>query len=122
VATIGLLTFFFRSLLEKGWMTLIISGLLTGLYVFIFFLLAMMDYAFLAGNIGLFVLLAALMIISAGTGSSGRSLCRAQCLRHPPANSHCKGRTVGFPSSLIPGLFLRCRTSRIGRAFNKGMI
>jgi len=65
VATIGLLTFFFRSLLDKGWMTLLISGLLTGLYVFIFFLLAMKDYAFLAGNIGLFVLLAALMIISA---------------------------------------------------------
>jgi inner membrane protein len=64
-ATIGLLTFFFRSLLEKGWMTLLISGLLTGLYVFIFFLLAMKDYAFLVGNIGLFVLLAALMIVSA---------------------------------------------------------
>jgi inner membrane protein len=65
VATISLLTFFFRSLLEKGWMTLLISGLLTGLYVFIFFLLAMKDYAFLVGNIGLFVLLAALMIVSA---------------------------------------------------------
>ncbi len=65
VATVGLLTFFFRSLLEKGWMTLLISGLLTGLYVFIFFLLAMKDYAFLVGNIGLFVLLAALMIVSA---------------------------------------------------------
>jgi len=64
-ATIGRLTFFFRSLLEKGWMTLLISGLLTGLYVFIFFLLAMKDYAFLVGNIGLFVLLAALMIVSA---------------------------------------------------------
>ncbi|MEZ4996044.1 MAG: cell envelope integrity protein CreD [Bacteroidales bacterium] len=64
-ATIGLLTFFFRSLLEKGWMTLLISGLLTGLYVFIFFLLAMKDYAFLVGNIGLFILLAALMIVSA---------------------------------------------------------
>jgi len=64
-ATIGLLTFFFRSLLDKGWMTLLISGLLTGLYVFIFFLLAMKDYAFLVGNIGLFVLLAALMIVSA---------------------------------------------------------
>ena len=64
-ATIGLLTFFFRSLLEKGWMTLLISGLLTGLYVFIFFLLAMKDYAFLVGNIGLFVLLAALMMVSA---------------------------------------------------------
>ncbi len=64
-ATIGLLTLFFRSLLEKGWMTLLISGLLTGLYLFIFILLSMKDYAFLAGNIGLFVLLAALMLLSA---------------------------------------------------------
>ncbi len=64
-ATIGLLTLFFRSLLEKGWMTLLISGMLTILYLFIFFLLAMKDYAFLAGNIGLFVLLATLMIFSA---------------------------------------------------------
>lgn len=64
-ATISLLTFFFRSLLDKRWMVLLISGLLTVLYVFIFFLLAMKDYAFLVGNIGLFVLLAALMIVSA---------------------------------------------------------
>ena len=64
-ATISLLTFFFRSLLDKRWMVLLISGLLTVLYVFIFFLLAMKDYAFLAGNIGLFVLLAALMMVSA---------------------------------------------------------
>ena len=64
-ATIGLLTVFFRSLLKKGWMVLLISGLLTALYVFIFFLLAMKDYAFLVGNIGLFVLLAVLMIVSA---------------------------------------------------------
>jgi inner membrane protein len=65
VATIGLLTVFFRSLLKKGWMVLLISGLLTALYVFIFFLLVMKDYAFLVGNIGLFVLLAVLMMVSA---------------------------------------------------------
>jgi inner membrane protein len=65
VATISLLTFFFRSLLDKRWMVLLISGLLTALYVFIFFLLSMKDYAFLAGNIGLFVLLAVLMMFSA---------------------------------------------------------
>lgn len=64
-ATIGLLTAFFRSLLKKGWMVLLISGLLTALYVFIFFLLSMKDYAFLVGNIGLFVILAVLMIMSA---------------------------------------------------------
>jgi inner membrane protein len=64
-ATIGLLTAFFWSLLKKRWMVLLISGLLTSLYVFIFFLLAMKDYAFLVGNIGLFVILSVLMIVSA---------------------------------------------------------
>jgi len=64
-ATIGLLTAFFGSLLKQRWMVLLISGLLTVLYLFIFFLLAMKDYAFLAGNIGLFVLLAVLMLVSA---------------------------------------------------------
>ena len=64
VATIGLLSAFFRSLLRK-WIVLVISGLLTVLYVFMFVLLALKDYAFLAGNIGLFVLLAVLMMVSA---------------------------------------------------------
>jgi inner membrane protein len=65
VATIGLLSAFFRSLLKQGWIVLVMSGLLTTLYVFIFVLLALKDYAFLAGNIGLFVLLAVLMMVSA---------------------------------------------------------
>jgi inner membrane protein len=64
-ATIGLLVFFFRSLLKNGWLVLIIAGMLTVLYVFLFVLLALKDYAFLAGNIGLFVLLAVLMMVSA---------------------------------------------------------
>lgn len=64
VATIGLLSAFFRSLFDKRWVVLVISGLLTLLYVFIFVLLALKDYAFLAGNIGLFVMLAVLMMVS----------------------------------------------------------
>jgi len=64
-ATIGLLAIFFRSLLKNGWLVLVISGMLTVLYVFLFVLLALKDYAFLAGNIGLFVLLAVLMLVSA---------------------------------------------------------
>lgn len=64
VATIGLLSAFFRSLFDKKWVVLVISGLLTLLYVFIFVLLALKDYAFLAGNIGLFVMLAVLMMVS----------------------------------------------------------
>jgi len=64
VATILLLSAFFRSLLKKIWVVLLISGLLTILYLFIFVLLALKDYAYLAGNIGLFVLLASLMLTS----------------------------------------------------------
>ncbi len=65
VATIALLTVFFRSLLKKKGIVLVISGLLMVLYIFIFVLLALKDYAFLAGNIGLFVLLGVLMMVSA---------------------------------------------------------
>jgi inner membrane protein len=63
-ATIGLLSLFFRSLLQKGWIVLVVSGMLTVLYSFIFVLLALKDYAYLAGNIGLFILLAVLMLVS----------------------------------------------------------
>ena len=38
--------------------------MLTVLYSFIFVLLALKDYAYLAGNIGLFILLAVLMLVS----------------------------------------------------------
>jgi inner membrane protein len=43
---------------------LIIGGLLVFLYTFIFILLSMNDYAYLAGNIGLFILLAVTMGLS----------------------------------------------------------
>jgi inner membrane protein len=42
----------------------LISGLLVFLYLFIFILLTLNDYAYLAGNIGLFVLLALTMRLS----------------------------------------------------------
>jgi inner membrane protein len=63
-ATIGLLTAFFRSLVNKNRVIIVISALLSTLYLFIFILLALKDYAYLAGNIGLFILLAALMMVS----------------------------------------------------------
>ncbi len=46
-------------------MVLLVSGTLTTLYIFIFILLALKEYSYLAGNIGLFVLLAVMMIVSA---------------------------------------------------------
>jgi inner membrane protein len=41
-----------------------LSGLLVFLYTFIFILLSLNDYAYLAGNIGLFVLLSVTMWLS----------------------------------------------------------
>lgn len=64
VAIIGLLSAFFRSLTKKWWVVLLISGLLSTLYLFIFVLLALKDYAYLGGNIGLFIILAVLMMVS----------------------------------------------------------
>jgi inner membrane protein len=63
-STIILISFFLRNLFEKRLSVLLISGLLIFLYSFIFILLTLNDYAYLAGNIGLFVLLAITMILS----------------------------------------------------------
>jgi inner membrane protein len=63
-STIILISFFLRNLFKKRVSVLLISGLLIFLYSFIFILLTLNDYAYLAGNIGLFVLLAITMILS----------------------------------------------------------
>jgi inner membrane protein len=63
-ATIILISYFLRNLFTGNFNVLIISGLLVFLYGFIFVLLTLNDYAYLAGNIGLFVLLAVTMMIS----------------------------------------------------------
>lgn len=60
-ATILMLTLFSRSFIPKRRSVLIVSGLLAILYAFIYIILSMNDFAFLAGNIGLFILLAAVM-------------------------------------------------------------
>jgi len=67
VSTIGLLTLFTGSLLKKSKYVIIVSGMLTALYVFIYILLALNEFAYLAGNIGLFIALAAIMWLSAKT-------------------------------------------------------
>jgi len=63
-STIILITLFLKKLVNDYRPVLIISGILTFLYVFIFILLTLNDYAYLAGNIGLFIILAITMIIS----------------------------------------------------------
>lgn len=61
LATIMMLTFFTRSFFTKRNAVFIVSGLLVFLYAFIYIILSLNDFAFLAGNIGLFVLLAIVM-------------------------------------------------------------
>ncbi|MEZ4999842.1 MAG: cell envelope integrity protein CreD [Bacteroidales bacterium] len=67
VATISLVTLFTKSQVEGAKTVIVVGGMLTILYAFIFVLLALKDYAYLAGNIGLFVALGAIMYISART-------------------------------------------------------
>jgi inner membrane protein len=65
LATIMLLTFFSKSFFTKRNHVFIVTGLLVILYTFIYIILSLNDYAFLAGNIGLFILLAIVMRLSA---------------------------------------------------------
>jgi len=61
VATILLITFFTGTLFRNKRASLVVMGMLAILYGFIYVLLTLNDYAYLAGNIGLFILLAAVM-------------------------------------------------------------
>lgn len=63
-STIIMISVFLRSLLLKTRPALLIGGMLIFLYSFIFILLTLKDYAYLAGNIGLFILLAITMRLS----------------------------------------------------------
>lgn len=63
-ATILMITFFTGTLFREKKTALIVFGMLVILYSFIFILLTLNDYAYLAGNIMLFVLLAIIMRLS----------------------------------------------------------
>ena len=64
MATIIMLTLFTGSFFTKRNAVFIVSGLLLFLYAFIYVILSLNDFAFLAGNIGLFILLAVVMRFS----------------------------------------------------------
>jgi inner membrane protein len=61
VATILLISIFTGALFREKKTALIVFGMLVVLYSFIFILLTLNDYAYLAGNIGLFLLLVIIM-------------------------------------------------------------
>jgi inner membrane protein len=61
IATIMMISVFTGTLFREKKTALIVFGMLVVLYSFIFVLLTLNDYAYLAGNIGLFLLLAIIM-------------------------------------------------------------
>ena len=63
-STILLITLFLRKLVRNFRSLILVSGMLVFLYSFIFILLTLNDYAYLAGNIGLFFLLSVTMAVS----------------------------------------------------------
>ncbi len=65
VSTIILISCFLKMIVKKVRPVIAIALLLIILYSFIFILLTLNDYAYLAGNIGLFILLAIIMRLSA---------------------------------------------------------
>ncbi len=64
VATISLISWYVRSILQSSKMAIFIACLLTAMYGFIFTLIQLEDYALLIGSIGLFVTLASVMYFS----------------------------------------------------------
>ncbi len=64
ISIIGLITFYARSIFSNKKLTLIIGLILTLLYLFIYSIIQMEDYALLMGSIGLFIVLAIIMYLS----------------------------------------------------------
>jgi inner membrane protein len=62
--TIGLITWFVRSLLASGRLTVLLSSILVLLYGYVFTILQLQDYSLLLGSIGLFITLAVVMHFS----------------------------------------------------------
>ncbi len=63
-ATIGLIAWFVKSILQSGRATIVLSVLLVLIYSYIFSLLQLQDYSLLLGSIGLFITLAVVMYFS----------------------------------------------------------
>lgn len=71
VMTVSLITSYMAGILKIKKTAMIIGGLLSGLYIYIFVLIQMETYALLAGSIGLFVILAVIMYVSQRINWSG---------------------------------------------------
>ncbi|GAB3010622.1 cell envelope integrity protein CreD [Cyclobacterium sediminis] len=64
IATLSLIAGYVRAILKSGKLTMLITGILTVLYSFIFVIIQLQDYALLIGSIGLFIILGLIMYFS----------------------------------------------------------
>lgn len=64
IGIIGLITLYSQSIFHSKLLTRLICGILIILYLFIYSIIQMEDYALLMGSIGLFIVLAAIMYLS----------------------------------------------------------
>jgi inner membrane protein len=64
ISTLFLIAGYVRAILKSGKLTMLISGILTVLYSFIFIIIQLQDYALLIGSIGIFIILGLVMYFS----------------------------------------------------------
>jgi len=64
IATLLLIAGYVRAILRSGSFTMLISGILTVLYTFIFVIIQLQDYALLIGSVGLFIIVGLVMYFS----------------------------------------------------------
>ncbi|MCK5338467.1 MAG: cell envelope integrity protein CreD [Bacteroidales bacterium] len=64
VSVLALISAYIRTILRSSRLTLLIGGILTILYIFIYIILQIQDYALLTGSIGIFIILALVMYFS----------------------------------------------------------
>ena len=63
-ANIGLITGYAKAILKSRPVTVMVGGILTALYAYLYILLQLEDYALLMGSVGLFLVLAAVMYLT----------------------------------------------------------
>ncbi len=64
VATVGLITFYTAYIFKNVRQTALLSGILAGLYAYLYFILQMENYTLLVGSVGLFAILGVVMYVS----------------------------------------------------------
>ncbi len=63
-ATVGLITLYTATIFKSARQTALLSGILSGLYAYLYFILQIENYTLLVGSVGLFAILAVVMFVS----------------------------------------------------------